>query len=763
MHKSISFLLAFSVLVCFSGTVNAQNRQSLDSDLVKILGTFDSKSSSDPNQIPTLDQILEAKGTLIFFDNSDTVGPNPELGNLIKTKKSNVLERTLERAKRKLLGNKELAPENDPVFSQLNRAEPDFFNEQERGTSQPKILGLEYDGEKTIVSVPPDTYIEVPFLRHIPYFFSRIDILGNGSISVTETIQRVVEPNETEFYGIDRYYSKYHGDRLGNQYRTNLTIVEASVNGRNVEAKLLPSLYGIRLSVRENQPLPPGTHVYKINYLVSNKIADFKNSDPNAPDFKELIWSVTGHWNMPITRAGAVIIFPRDSVLYSHTAFTGSMLRNSDNFRMKKDSEGNISFALTYPLSDGEDFTVLASWAETNPAPFFQNGKLDKYILEHGTMTAAAIAFLFILSYYLATWISLKKNQVTSTVKAAPLRKDDLTPAVMHYALKKEILPKSLFIILLSMATKGFISFGEDDKGDLLLIKETDKQTALTPLEKKIARMLFSKESTSFSVNPANALRLTRMMDSVEKSLKKEHFQKFTTFHQTYFWFGILMAVISIAAISSLSLFPTITGLTALGCVLLFIPCYFIGLSLYFKIRKGDIKESALTIGAISVVFLPFVFGLIMLLFFYGIQTTTMTSILFLMTLICISIFYSLLQSPSILGSSILENMEGYKLYLSSQDDTLLTMMRNAEQKIKALYGKHLPFAAAMDLDKLWTRRFVAFSEKENQLKPNWYKGKLPFSENLIAELYTKFESVFPQKKPQRTGKVHSSRFKKTP
>lgn len=766
------FLLAAAVCVftpsasCFAASSDAT--LSIDTDLVKILDSFDDKKSRNPNDIPKLSDILEAKGTLVFFDNSHSTNERPQLGGIIKTRQSNIVERTLERARRRLFGARQEQEESqEPVFSSRTREEPDWFAQDSSSQEQePQFLKLNYDGEKVLAAIPPNTLIEVPFLRHIPYFFSRIEILGNGSISVTETIQRVVEPGETAFYGIDRYFGKYHADRTGEKYRTSLTVLEASVDNRPVDARLMPSLLGIRVSVHDGQPLSPGTHQFKITYLFSNKIAEFKNSesDETAPDFKELIWSVTGlHWDIPITRAGAVLIFPQGSQLYSQSAITGQPGRYGQNFNIRKDAENNLSFTLSYPLAAHEGMTVLANWSETDVAPVFQNGRLDRFMLEHGTMAVSLIAFLFVLSYYLATWSSLKKNQSAKTVKAAPLQKRDLSPAVLHYALHNRISSKDLFILLLNMAAKGFLSFGEEADGTLILIKETDKEAGLTPLEKRIGRRLFIKDSTSFALTPANALRLTRIMEETEKSLKKEHRQQFTTFHQTPFLFGILMAVISVIAVSSLSLFPVVTGLTALGCVLLIIPVSIIGNKLYLTLKNQSFKENMLPVILLSLIVAPFIGGLLMLFCFYGLQTTLMTAVFFFITLVCIGVFYTLLRSPSMLGKSILENMEGYKLYLSSQDDTLLSTMRNAGQKIKSLYGKHLPFAVAMDMDKLWTKRFAAFAEEENQLKPDWYKGKLRFDENFTEELANRFDQAFPKKNNTRAaGPSRKSRFKKS-
>ena len=769
MRSFLSFLTisVFCALIGFNCFAAEKEDVTIKSDLVEILDTFDtSKKGHNPYSAPKLSDILEAKGTLVFFDNTNSTGKKPKIGGTIKTKPSNAMEKTLERARERFFGVKaeKKEPILAPVFSNRKLMSS---NELLAGMPPPKqkirFLELNYDGEKTIASIPPNTVIEVPFLKHIPYFFSRIEILNNGDIKVTETIERVVEPAEKDFKGIDRYFSKYYIDRTGKKHRTNLTVLEASVDNAPIPIKLIPDMKGIRVALHTDHTQMPGTHLYSVTYLFSNKITEFKNSlqEAESADFKELIWEVTGnHWDVPITRAGAVVIFPPKSQLYSQSAVTGGKRGYGYNYKIRKDKGNDLSFVLTFPLAPYEGLTILTNWAEKDTTPIFQNGKLDRFIIEHGTLTISCIAFLFVFSYYLATLFSLRKNQEKQKTQTSLLQKGDLTPAVLNYALKKEITPKSSFIVLLGMATKGFLSFSEDGNGTLLLVKETDQEKILTPLEKRVAKQLFVKDSTSFALTHANSLRLTRMMTDIEKTLIKEYRKKFTVFPKTYFWFGVLMAVISAFAISSMSLFPIFTALTLSAIVIAFLPVSFIGGIIYDEIRKKAWKDNKLKLIRLCLTILPLLVCLLGLFAYYGIQTTFWTAVFFFALLICIGIFKTLLRSPSVLGNSILENIEGYKLYLSSQDETLLNVMRNAESKIKALYGKHLPFAAALELDQLWTRRFVAFSEKENQLKPDWHKGKLPFTENFIAALFAEFSKAFPQKNTAKKS-VSPSRFKK--
>ena len=729
----------------------------IESELVSILDSFDDKKGQNPFDTSGLSQVYKASGTLIFFDNSNSIDRKPTIGRRVKTSPSHALRKTLQQARDRFFGiqkNDSAANKsNQPVFADKRKTfASDIIDENASNKKQSiNLLKLEgYEGEKTVAPIPPDTVIEVPFLKHLPYFFSRIEILANGSLKVTETIERVVEPKEMNFKGIDRYFSKYYTDRTGVRHRIHLTVLEAAIDTVPVKVKILPDLNGIRIPLYSPTVLNPGTHIFSITYLFPNKIMQFKNNDENVqePDFKELIWEITGnYWDIPITRAGAVVLFPPNAKIYSQTAMTTGPEGVGDNYRIKKDKNGDLSFALTFPLAPHEGLTALVNWSEpdSNNVPAFENGKLDRFIIEHGTTVVSLISFLFVLSYYLATLFGQKKEK-KDAAKASPLQKGDLTPAVLNYALTKKIASKSLFILLLNMAAKGFLSFGEDQSGTVLLIKETDKEKGLTALEKKIAGKLFTKDRTSFAMTHANSLQLMRIMQNLQKTLTKEYKKNFTSFPHTYFWFGVLMAIIAVFSVSSMSLFPEITLLTSLASVLVMIPCAFIGAKIYTEIRTKSWKENKLHFIRLLITSLPLLICLTGLFIYYSIQTTLITALFFFALLICIAIFKALLRAPSALGTSILENIDGYKLYLSSQDDTLLSTMRNAEFKIKALYGKHLPFAVALDLDADWTRRFASFSEKENQLKPDWYKGKLPFTEDFIKNLFTKFDEAFPKK-----------------
>lgn len=756
MAKNFIYLVALALTVAGFGRP-ASAEDSLNADLNKILNSFDTnKPRFDPGNPPPLKNVFNANGgTLVFFDNTQSSGVKAGIDGLTGKKKSNFISDTLAKAKARLFGEQNRpAPKQPEVFSRLKTAQP--AEAASAAPTGPRVMTLAYDGPKTIAAIPPDTYVEVPFVRHIPYFFSRIEILANDTISVTETIQRVVAPEETNFTGIDRYFGKYHTDRAGKKHRTDITVLEAAIDGVPANAALKPSSSGVRLSLHQESPLSAGVHVFTVTYLFANKIAEFENEKSDSDNFKELIWNVTGqHWDMPVTRAGASIIYPRGAKVFSRTALTGNMNKPQHDVRIRRDNENDTAITLTYPLAPYEGMIVVTNWAESDAAPVY-NAKFDRFLREHGTALMSFLAFLFVCSYYWATWISLKKNQVPASTQALPVKKDDLTPAVVYYALHKQTVPKTLFIMLLDMAGKGFLSF-EEDNGRLSLIKRTDSLKSLSTLEKALAKKLFSGDATEFKLTSAGALKLMRLLNIVDRKTRREYKSKFITFHQTYFWFGILMTVLSVAAVASLSLFVQTTGLTALFCIICFVPLYFAGKALFERLKKGCWTHSR---RALIVPFLTagvFATALAQGLYWFGVETTGLTAFWFSATLVCIAVFYSLLQLPSVLGKSLMENMDGYKIYLSSQDDTLLATMRSADRKIRALYAKHLPFAVALGVDRLWNKRFAAFAGGDAKLAPDWYAGKIPFDENFTDALFTAFATVFPAPKQTAKKRIHNS------
>ena len=745
MRKILVLPIAFLVLTIFSFPASAQKESSLSADLNRLLASFAKKKTVTADDIRKIPNFYEASGTMFFFDNSENtkkkVSPAEMKANMFKDmirsraekKRADTTKQTYSRLKdMKTAGRTDAAP-----------AQP-------AAQTGPRMMRLtNYDGPKIAAAIPPDTYVEVPFVSHYPYLFSRIDVLGNGSIKVTETVERVVAPDETDFTGIDRSFSKYNLDRAGRKTRTSVIPLEAEIDQIPVEAKLTPLDDGIRLSVRQNGPMEPGVHLITYSYLFEDKIAAYTNAENAAESFKELVWNVTGaNFDYPVMRAGATVIYPQGADILTRTGLSGAATNLQEDLRIRRDENNDTSFVLTFPLAPHENFLIVTSWAEPGAVAVY-DAVFDRFLRNHGTALLSFIAFLFIASYYLATWTSLKKGQLKKTQRAAPPKKEDLSPAVVLYARAGSAGPKALFILLLSLAGKGVLKFSEEN-GRLTLIKTTDEMKKLTVLEKAVAKRLFPKEATSLPLTAENALKLKRLLTATDKKIAREHALKFMSFEAGYFWFGILMAVIAFAAVSSLSLFPALTAKTAAFGIAFFVPLYYAVRAVAARVKAGDWANDRKALIVPSLTAVAFAAALWRVLCLYARQTTAPSAFWFLAILVCVAASYSLLKTKSLLGSTIMESMDAYAAYLTNQDDTLLSTMRNTAFKIKALYAKHLPFAVALGVEREWTKRFVSFEQAQGDLSPDWYRGGHAFDEDLVDALYGRFSAIFPAPKSAR-------------
>lgn len=727
----------------------AQERQSatvaeksaLDENLEELMKTFPSKMSRQA--VPTLQELQSNMytGKPLVFKGS---GNDGETADVQAPQAAGYADKTIGEMQGRLEQS-----EKDAV---VRAAQTRFFSarlqeavlkekeERERWEKYQKnrmnYYQSDFPGKTFLIAMPPNNLVEVPAADHIPYMFARVEILGDGSVSVSETVQRVVSGRGELAHGLNRYFPYTFKDRAGEKFRTKITLLSATHNGEPITPKLMPSLFGYRVSLGD-EPLLPGVHVYRWSYILAHQVSSFD-------DFKELSYSITGnHWFFPVTRAGAYVIFPQSTQVLGAGAKTGDSPLTDELYRVRKDANGDLSFTLRYPLAAAEEFTVFANFKENVPTFTPPESFMDVLTDDYATTVAAFLMFAIVLSYYVATWYDIKKNRLSSFQNMKPSQKDDFNAAVLRYALTKKADAKNFFILLLSMAGKGFLAMAEQKNGDFLLIKQTDSTSKLNPLEKKVAKGLFAKSETSFAVNQGNTLKLDRLFAALTKMIQKDYAAKYVTVYITYFLFGILMTAIALGFISGLSLYGATTAMTAAGLLLFAVGAYLVGVRMLDEIR---LKSGWFVKSVLGLTEAYLIVPMCVLLWFFGVQTSYFAAFFLLATIACIIVSYTMLKSPSALGRSILDSLDAYRAYLSAKADSRLAGVQNVESKMRLLYDKHLPFAVALDLQTDWTEKFTAAQEGKSAFKPAWYKGDLAVDGTFVDKLFECFALRFPKK-----------------
>jgi len=88
--------------------------------------------------------------------------------------------------------------------------------------------------------------------------------------------------------------------------------------------------------------------------------------------------------------------------------------------------------------------------------------------------------------------------------------------------------------------------------------------------------------------------------------------------------------------------------------------------------------------------------------------------------------FYHWLKAPTMAGRKILDEIEGFRLYLDVAEKDEMNL-HNPPKKTPDLFEIYLPFALALDVEQRWAERFASlFAGMEEQGEhhhPGWYSG----------------------------------------
>jgi uncharacterized membrane protein len=88
-------------------------------------------------------------------------------------------------------------------------------------------------------------------------------------------------------------------------------------------------------------------------------------------------------------------------------------------------------------------------------------------------------------------------------------------------------------------------------------------------------------------------------------------------------------------------------------------------------------------------------------------------------------LFFWLLKAPTISGRKILDQLEGFRMYLKTAEEDRLNVL-NPPEKTPELFERFLPYALALDCENEWNAKFTAVlaaAAAAGATAPLWYTG----------------------------------------
>jgi hypothetical protein len=581
----------------------------------------------------------------------------------------------------------------------------------------------------------------------ISRFASDITIGRDASLMISETIEVVAEGRDIR-RGIYRDLPTRFEDRLGNQITVAYEILAIERDGRSESFDVEGLSNGIRIRIgRADQFLDQGPHTFKITYRTSRQLGFFES-------FDELYWNVTGNgWGFPIERAIATIRLPGGARAIQKVAYTGSMGSQGADY-LADDSGGVWAFATTRTLAPGEGLTVAIAWPKGFVSEPTSRDRLGWFLDANLATGLALVSTFIIILYYFLAWRRFGKDPQRGTIIPRFKPPDGLSPAATRFIRLMSFDKKGFSAALINMAVKGYLTI-EDQAGAYRLIRtENADFKSLANGEKRAAKRIFSKGDAIDLENSNHAL-LGKCVTSLKESLKVEYEKAYFKRNTGLFFIGLGLSAALILLSGSVGSDPTLFIRAAiqagLSGAIVFIVLHFWGDGIDPAFRASPLKSAGSKVSVASIVRVGF---FVMVILFNGFVAMSASIFSNVIQSICFAmlggvnvIFFFLLKKPTLAGRSIMDEIEGFRQYLSVAEEARLNKL-NPPEKTPELFERYLPYALALDVENEWSERFAtvltlaSMNPSDNGYRPRWYRGNSwrpgatgNFSRNLSSSL----------------------------
>ncbi len=565
-------------------------------------------------------------------------------------------------------------------------------------------------------------------------YFSDIQVQQDGGMVVEETIEVRAEGDIIQ-RGIFRDFPTDYTDRLGTHYRVDFELLEVRRDGKPEPYHTERRDNGIRIYVgNKNVFLKPGNYRYSLRYTTRRQLGFFEQHD-------ELYWNVTGNgWAFPIQKASARVQLPNTVPpgAIQVEGYTGAQGATGQDYRAEVTGDGDALFETTALLPGNHGLTIVVSWPKGHVVEPDQQQKLAWFMADNQGLLLAAGGLLLLLAYYLIAWFRVGRDPQGKAIIPLYEPAKGYSPASMRFVRKMGYDDQTFGAAIINMAVKGYLTIKESKSGTFTLTK-TGESPKLAPGEAAIASALFSGRSGSIDLKQKNHVRLGKALKAHKNALKRDYEKIYFLTNSGYIVPGVLitLALLVGGIITSQSEEAlAIGGFMMVWLSIWTIAVYKLALGVFQAWRSAlHSKAIGYAKAIVSTLFaLPFfageVFGIGMLTFAISLPFT-------LVLLIAVGInflFYEWLKAPTLAGQKLLQQVEGFRLYLSVAEQEELDF-KHPVKKTPELFEAYLPYAIALDVEQQWAERFsgvlAAAGKESGTYHPGWYSGRSWSSHNL--------------------------------
>ncbi|MBD3251196.1 DUF2207 domain-containing protein [Candidatus Uhrbacteria bacterium] len=471
---------------------------------------------------------------------------------------------------------------------------------------------------------------------------------SDRTLTVTETITYDFGPNAVDRHGIFREIPTRYS-RNGGTYRLRLELQAVQMDESDVPYRVESRSPNFRIRIGDPDVTISGTHTYTITYTTDRAINFF---DGEA----ELYWNVTGNeWPVPILKSSFSFVGP--SAYEANTSpiicYTGAF--GSTEQACQVLTQANTAQVISErSYAPYEGLTVALRFPEgLIEQPTF--GEILTQIIVDNWILGLPI-ILFPIMFYL-WWHRGREPKGRGTIVPQYEPPRGMSPMEMHALKNQYVKHQAVTATLIDLARRGYfkIEFGEEKKilgftsQSFTFVKQREADEALQPHEKKLYTGIFEH---------GDSVELAALKGSFYTSVKTAQERAFRQLKKRNL-FGANPNAVRVA--------------------------YLVG---------------AVVIAGLAIWLLP-VIGF-----------TTMGVIAIVASAIMIAVFGWFMPKKTKEGSIALEEIEGFKWFLSVTERDRLKF-HNAPSVRPETFHEFLPYAIAFGVEREWAEQFKGLNIPE--------------------------------------------------
>ncbi|MBT8442717.1 MAG: DUF2207 domain-containing protein [Gammaproteobacteria bacterium] len=561
-------------------------------------------------------------------------------------------------------------------------------------------------------------------------FDSDITINDDASLTVIETIE--IQAEGVNFRrGILRDFPTKYEDRYGNTVKVTFDVRSVQRDGVSENYQLEDLRNGVRVRVGNARIfLDPGPHTYTITYRTTRQLGFFD-------DFDELYWNVTGTgWNFMIDGVEARVRLPGGALAVQHAAYTGPQGARGTDFTAFE--RGGIwTFRTTRKLGPYEGLTIAVAWPK-GFVPEPTDAERARQFVDDNKATGIAIGgTLAVFMYYLFAWRRFGRDPEKGTIIPRFEPPEGLSPAATRFIRIMGYDKQAFSAALINMAVKGYQVIASEGAKYRLRREPGAVLDILSGGERRIAKTMFGGAGESILLDNINHVVLGKAVKKLRESLKLEYEKVYFLRNTKFFVIGVLLTLlITLSAASA----DNEGGLLFRALIMFFGSAFIVYLALHFFGDSDDDPtfraglSSRLSGGAI-IGFVQFlIFAVVMVA--NGAAASALNLFDNPFQSLCFAVlgginvvYFFLLKRPTLAGRKIMDEIEGFRMYLGTAEEERLNLL-NPPEKTPELFEKYLPYALALDLENEWSEKFArmlllaSMAPGESGYRPRWYSGR---------------------------------------